>query len=70
MFAGGVLEAAASFDAAFGIVCSLSGNRSGSLVPPNLTRNLEAKIQSQKYEIQSLQKDLHTTQDSLNSWDQ
>ena len=26
-----------------------------SLVPPNLKRNLEAKIQSQKYEIQNLQ---------------
>ena len=30
-------------------------------VPPNLARNLEAKIDSQKYEIHSLQKDLQTT---------
>ena len=41
-----------------------------SAVPPNLTRDLEAKIESQKYEIQSLQRDLLTTQDSLNSWDE
>ena len=35
--------------------------------PPSLTRNLEAKIESQRYEIQSLQRDLQTTQASLNS---
>ena len=36
-----------------------------SAMPPKLTRNLEAKIGSQKYEIPHLQRDLHTTQDSL-----
>ena len=39
-----------------------------SAVPPNLTRDLEAKIQSQKTEIHSLQRDLQSTQDSQNSW--
>ena len=39
-------------------------------MPPNLTRDLEAKIESQKYENQSLHRDLHTTQDSLNSQDE
>ena len=37
-----------------------------SVVPPNLTRNLEALIESQKIEIQSLQRDVQSTQDSLN----
>ena len=41
-----------------------------SAVPPNLTRDLEGKIESQKYEIQSLQIILQTTQDSLNTWDE
>ena len=41
-----------------------------SAVPPNLTKNLEAKIESHKTEIQSLHRDLQTTQDSLNSWDE
>ena len=41
-----------------------------SALSPNLTRDLEAKIESQKYEIQSLQRDVQTTQDSLNSWDE
>ena len=41
-----------------------------SAMPPKLTRNLEAKIGSQKYEIQALQGDLQTTQDSLNCWDE
>ena len=39
-------------------------------VPPNLTRDREAMIGRQKYEIQSLRRDLQTTQDSLNSWDE
>ena len=39
-----------------------------SAVPPNLSRVLEAKTESQKYEIQSLRRDLQSTQDSLNSW--
>ena len=38
-------------------------------VPPNFSRNLEAKIESHKTEIQSVQWDPHSTQDSLNSWD-
>ena len=41
-----------------------------SALPPNLTRNLEAKIEGQKYEIQTPQRDLQTTRDSLNSWDE
>ena len=41
-----------------------------SAVPPNLTRDLEAKIESQKYDIQSLQKYQKTTQDSLNRSDE
>ena len=41
-----------------------------SAVPPNLTRDLEAKIESQKCEIQSLQRNLKRTQDSQNSWDE
>ena len=42
-----------------------------SAVSPNPTRDLEAKIQSQKkYEIQSLPRDLQKTQDSLKSWDE
>ena len=36
-----------------------------SAVPPNLTRNLEAKVESQKFEIQSLQRDLQTTLDPI-----
>ena len=39
-----------------------------SAVPPNLTRNLEAKSESQKYQIQSLQRDPQTSQDSLHNW--
>ena len=39
-------------------------------MPPNLNRNLEAKIESQKTVIQSFQEDLQSTQDSLNSWDE
>ena len=38
----------------------------GSGVPPNLTRDLEAKIENQKTEMQSDQRDLESTQDSLN----
>ena len=34
-----------------------------SVVPPNLTRDLEEKIESQKDEVQSLQRDLEITQD-------
>ena len=45
-------------------------NLKASAVPPNLTRYLEAKTESQNYEIQSLQRDLQTTQDSLISWDE
>ena len=41
-----------------------------SAMPPKLTRNLDAKIGSQKYEIQALQRDLQTTQDSLNCCDE
>ena len=41
-----------------------------SAVSQNLTRELEAKIESQKYEIQSRQRDLQSTQGSLNSWDE
>ena len=41
-----------------------------STLPPNLTRNLEARIESQTYEVRSLQRDLQTTQDSLHSWDE
>ena len=41
-----------------------------SAVPPNLTRDLEAKIESQKHEIQSLQRKLQSTQGSLDSWDE
>ena len=41
-----------------------------SALPPNLTRNLEAKIDGQTYEIQTPQRDLQTTRDSLNSWDE
>ena len=41
-----------------------------SAMPPKLAQNLEAKIGSQKYEIQALQRDLQTAQDSLNSWDE
>ena len=41
-----------------------------SALPPNLTRNLEAKIAGQRYEIQTPQRDLQTTRDSLNSWDE
>ena len=37
-------------------------------MPPNRTRDLEAKIERLKYEIQSLQRDLQSTQDSLDSW--
>ena len=33
-------------------------------------RGLEAKIESQKSEIQRLQRDLQSAQDSLNSWDE
>ena len=32
--------------------------------------NLEAQIEGQKYEVQSLHRDLWTTQDSPNSWDE
>ena len=39
-------------------------------MPPNLTRDLDAKIESQKTEIQSLQRELQSTQDSLNNWDE
>ena len=35
----------------------------------NLTRNLEARIESPKYEVQS-SRDLQTTHDSPNSWDE
>ena len=41
-----------------------------SAMPPKLAQNLEAKIGSQKCEIQALQRDLQTTQDSLNCWDE
>ena len=41
-----------------------------SALTPNLTRNLGAKIEGQKYEIQTPQRDLQTTRDSLNSWDE
>ena len=41
-----------------------------STLPPNLTRNLEARIESQTYEVRSLQRDQQTTQDSLHSWDE
>ena len=41
-----------------------------SAVPPNLTRNLEAKIESQRFEISGLQRGLQTTQYSLNRWDE
>ena len=40
-----------------------------SAVPPNLTRGLEAKSESQKTEIQSLQRDSQSTHDFLNNWD-
>ena len=39
-----------------------------SAVPPNITRNLEARFESQKYEIQSLPRDLRTTQVSPSRW--
>ena len=39
-------------------------------MPPTLTRDLEAKIESRKTQIRSLQRDLQSTQDSLNSWDE
>ena len=38
--------------------------------PPNFARDLKAEIESQKTEIQSLQRDLESTQDSLNKWDE
>ena len=41
-----------------------------SALPPNLTRDLEATIESQKNETNSFQRDLQTTQDSLDSWDE
>ena len=36
-----------------------------SVVPPNLTTDLDAMVGSQKYEIQSRQTNLLTTQDSF-----
>ena len=39
-------------------------------MPPYFTRDLEAKIGSQKTEIQSLHGDLESTQDSLHMWDE
>ena len=39
-----------------------------SVVPLNLTIDLEANIESQNYKIQSLQIHPETKQDSLNSW--
>ena len=46
------------------------GQLRASVVPPNPSRNLEAKIGSQRYETQSIQNDPQTTRDSLNSWDE
>ena len=37
-------------------------------MPPNITRNLEARFESQKYEIQSLPRDLRATQGSPSRW--
>ena len=42
--------------------CSEVMQMEASVVPPNLTRNLGAKILSEKYEVRSLQRDLQTTQ--------
>ena len=39
-----------------------------SAVPLDLTRDLEAEIESQKTEVQSLPRDSEPTQDSLNNW--
>ena len=39
-------------------------------MPLNLTRDFEAKIYSQTCEIQSVQRDLLSTLDSPNSWDE
>ena len=41
-----------------------------SATPPNLTRDLDARIERKKTESQSLQRHLHSTQDSLNCWDE
>ena len=41
-----------------------------SAVPLNPTKDLEAKIVSQKYDIQRIQRNPQTTQNSLNSWDE
>ena len=46
------------------------GTWRASAVAPNLTRDLGAMIGSQKYERQSLPRDLQTTQDSMNSGDE
>ena len=54
------------------LVCELRGEimqLKASALPPNL-RDLEAQIGNQRTEIQSLQRDLQTTQDSLDSWDE
>ena len=40
-----------------------------SAVPPTLTRDLEAKIESQKTEVRSFQRDLQSTHDLVNNWD-
>ena len=41
-----------------------------SAVPSTLSGDLEAKTETQKYEIQNIQRDLQSTQDSLNSLDE
>ena len=41
-----------------------------SAVLPHVIRDLEVKVENQQIEIQRLQRDQQTTQDSLNSWDE
>ena len=41
-----------------------------SAAPPNLTRDLEATIESQRVEVRIVQTNLQATQDPLNSWDE
>ena len=53
----------------FAIYAAKFMHLTASGVPPNHTRGLEAKIE-QKAEIQSLQRDLESTQDSLSSSDE
>ena len=45
---------------------SSSAMRVDFFVPPNLARDLEAKIESPKYEAQSVQRNPQTTQEPVN----